>query len=267
MATTVVNPSAGSFPGMDQIDQSFSKIYQMFGSTSGGGTGQGGLQPQPVSGGNDDLTKALRAGSNLLGSTGVNLIGAGGPTLGTGMGVAQGGVDISGTGLQTTQTGLQTLQPSIDFYTKILSGDPRATTQALAPTASNIAQITAGATNAASQGMPGGGYRAATLAGLPFAQAQQVGNAALALQPQAATALGQLGQAQAQIGGEQAQIGQGIAGTGLSIGQLGTVLTGQGLQAIQNMVADYLQKMNINQQAPTAAQTFATITQGLANLI
>lgn len=233
---------------MDQIDQSFSKIYSMFGPTTGGGTGQSGLQPQPVAAGDNDLTRFLRSLTNLTGSTGTALMGTGGSTLGTGLGVTQGGLDVSGTGLQTTQTGLQTMQPSIDFYSKILSGDPTATTQALAPTASNIAQITSGATNQASQGMPAGGYRASTLAGLPFAQAQQVGNAALALQPAAAQALQSLGGQQATIGGEQAQIGQGIAGTGTQIGQLGTQLTGQGLTAFQTALNALIGKASLNVQ-------------------
>jgi hypothetical protein len=176
-------------------------------------------------------------------------------------------VDLSQTGFGTTQTGLQTLQPSIDFYSKILAGNPIATTQALAPTASNIAAITSGATDQASRGMPGGGYRAATLAGLPFAQAQQVGNAALALQPQAAQQLAALGGQQAQIGAEQASIGQGIAGTGLGIGGMGTTLTAQGGQMLQNTIADMLQKMGINISDPGALGAFIGITQGLKNLI
>lgn len=257
MATTIVHPSAGTPPGMDQIDQAFGKIYGMFGNlsqpnTSTGGFGPGGVSPQPVSGSDNSLTAFWRGLSNLAGSAAPGFLQAGGNMLGTGMGVTQGGLDMSGTGFGTTQTGLQTMQPSIDFYQKILSGDPTATTQALAPTAANIAAITSGATNQATQGMPAGGYRAATLAGLPQAQAAQVGNAALQLQPAAAAALGQLGGQQAQIGAEQAQIGQGVSSTGLGVGQLGTVLTGQGLQTLQNTIADILSKMGINIQGGTA---------------
>jgi hypothetical protein len=257
MATTIVNPSGGSVPGMDQIDQAFGRIYNMFGNpgqsnTSTGGTGPGGITPQPISGSDNSLTAFWRGLSNLAGSTVPSFLQSGGNLLGTGMGVTQGGLDMSGTGFGTTTQGLQTLQPSIDFYNKILSGDPTATAQALAPTAANISQITSGATNQATQGLPGGGYRAATLAGLPYAQAAQVGNAALQLQPAAATALGQLGGEQAQIGATQAGIGQGVSQTGLGVGQLGTVLTGQGLQTLQNTIADVLSKMGINIQGGTA---------------
>jgi hypothetical protein len=169
------------------------------------------------------------------------------------MGVTQGGLDITGTGLQT-------MQPSIDFYNKLLAGDPTATTQALAPTAANISQITSGATNQAMQGMPQGGYRAATLAGLPFAQAQQVGNAALQLQPAAAQALGNLGV-------EQAQIGQGVAGTGLGVGGMGLGLVGQGVGAVQNAASDILQKMQINAAAPSGLDIFNKLIGGLTQLI
>lgn len=264
MATTIVNPSGGSVPGMDQIDQSFGRIYNMFGNlgqsnTSTGGFGPSGISPQPVSGSDNSLTAFWRGLSNLAGASAPSFLQSGGNLLGTGMGVTQGGVDMSGTGFGTTQTGLQTLQPSIDFYNQLLQGNPQAVAQALAPTAANISAITSGATNQANQGMPAGGYRASTLAGLPYAQAAQVGNAALALQPQAAQALGQLGQAQAGIGAEQAQIGQGVAQTGLGVGQLGTVLTGQGLQTLQNTIADVLSKMGINIQGGTMTNVIAQL--------
>jgi hypothetical protein len=272
MAVTPIgnaSASSGAVPGMDQIDQAFGKMFSMFGSNTnnlttpyGGGTGPGGVTPEPVSGSDNSLTAIWRGLSNLAGTSAPQLLQAGGNLIGGSMPVVQGGVDMSGTGFGTTQTALGTLQPSIDFYTQLLQGNPQATAQALAPTAANINAITQGATTAASQGQPMGGYRAATLAGLPFAQAAQVGNAALQLQPAAAAALGQLGGEQAQIGSEQAQIGQGVSQTGLGVGQLGTVLTGQGLQTLQNTIADVLNKMGINIQGGTAA-TFSQIVGAL----
>lgn len=278
MGTTLVNPSGG---GVDAIDQAFSKMFSMFGnssggSTGGGGTGAFGLQPQPVSGGNNDLTQYQWSLTNLAGTTGAGLVGAGTGLVGGSIPIIQSGTDIQTAGLGPVATGtgtlgtsLSTLQPSIDFYNKLLQGDPTATAQALAPTASNIAAITAGATNQTSQGTPQGGFRASTLANLPYAQAAQVGNAALQLQPAAAAALQQAAQTQAGIGTQQvgagtaeAGIGQGISQTGLGVGQLGTVLTGQGLQTLQNTIADVLQKMGINIQGGTAA-TFSQIVGSL----
>lgn len=234
MTTTIVNPAAASSGGMDHIDQAFSRINSLFGPISGGGQGAFGVSPQPVSGADNSLTAYFRGLSNLAGTAAPGLL--------------QQGQGVLGTGLDVTGTGLQTMQPSIDFYQKLLSGDPTATTAALAPTAANIAQITAGATDQASRGMPGGGYRAATLAGLPFSQAAQVGNAALQLQPEAAKELGQLG-------GEQAQLG-------LNLGQLGTILSGQGMQGLQNTIQDMMQKMGINIQGGTA-NLFSTVVSSL----
>ena len=266
MATTIVNPSSAAGGATDQIDQDFSKIFSMFGPTTGSSSGSGssGLATQPISG--DSLTQFFRSLSNYLGGTGAGLTSTGTGLVGGGVGVAGTGADIATQGLGTTETGLATMQPAIDFYNKILTGDPTATTAALAPTAANINQITAGATDQASQGMPAGGYRAATLAGLPFAQASQVGNAALQLQPAAAQALDQLGGQQATIGGEQATIGQGISSTGIGVGQLGSTMTGQGLSAAEAALTSLLQKMGYNIQGGTS-NMFNTFTGGLSNLI
>jgi hypothetical protein len=227
-----------STAGFDNIDTAFNRIRGMFGPAvnpaGGGGTGNYGLMPQPVGAGDNDLTRYQRSLTNLLGGTGPGL-------LQTGQGLLGGGVDITQGGLDVTKTGLQTLDVPLDFYKKLLAGDPSATTSALAPTAANIAQITAGATDQAARGLPGGGYRAATMAGLPFAQAAQLGNAALALQPMAAKEI-------AGIGGEQAQIGKGISETGLDLGKLSTILTQFGLGALQNTIEDVLRKAGINVQ-------------------
>jgi hypothetical protein len=238
---------------MDQIDQAFGKIYNMFGNLgqsnlSTGGSGASGISPQPISGSDNSLTAYFRGLSNLAGTTGANMLQAGGNLLGTGTGITQGGLDITGSGLQI-------LQDPTQFYQKLLSGDPSTVTSALAPTAANISQIYTGAQNQASQGMPQGGYRAATMATLPQAQAAQVGNAALAQQAAAAQGLTGIGTDVAEIGGQVAQAGLGEQ-------QLGTVLTGQALQTLQNTIADMMQKMGINIQGGTANQ-FATIVGAL----
>lgn len=242
-------------PGLGQqaafSDQMFNSIHQMFGpaSNASGGNAGGLTNINTLTGGPSALTTGVgsltgTAGANpgntnqfypnqsLLQTTGPNLISAGGGVLNAGLGAS---------GL-----GLQTLQGPQNFYEQLLSGNPAAVTQALAPTATNLAPIYAGATNQASQGLPVGGFRAAELANLPFAQAQQVGNAALGLQPAAAQAL-------AGLGGEQAQIGQGLAGTGLG-------LSGQGLSAIQAAMQGALGKQQVNQQA---GSVFGDIMQAL----
>lgn len=269
MATSIVSPSS-SVPGMNQIDNAFSSIYSMFGNNSGSGTlsggGSGNFGITPLSGPDNSLTGLWYNLANLAGPTAASELQTGGNLVNTGMGVTSGGLDMSGTGFGTTQTALQTMQPSIDFYNAILSGDPTAMTAALSPTASALSTVESGALGTASGGMPAGGYRAATMAGLPQAEAAQVGNAALQLQPAAAAALGQLGNEQAGIGATQAGIGQGVSGTGLGVSGVGTTLTGQGNTELQNLIAAVLNKMGINYQYG-GPQTFATIAGGLNSLI
>ena len=222
------------------------------GTTGGTGGAGGGLAPQPVSGGNDSLTQYFRSLSNLTGQTGVNQVNQGAQTVGQGLSTV-------GTGLGDQATGMQTLQAPIDFYNKLISGDPATMEQALAPTASLISQQYEGAKSATGEGMPAGGFRSTALANLPFAQAGQVGNAALGLQNTAAQQLGVLG-------GQQAGIGQGESSTGLGVAGVGTTQQSQGLTALMGTVTDLLSKMGINQQG-SGANAFSTIAQGLNALI
>lgn len=235
MAATPITGSSG----LDNINNAFGSIHAMFGGgggvgggPTGGGSGAFGLQPQnPFSG--NDLTQMGRSLTNLLGSTG-GFYGQ----LGTGM---------LGTGMGVTQTGLQTMQPSIDFYNKLISGDPSTMTGALAPTAANIANMFSGLNQQLFSGLPSGGYRATAMANSPFAQTQMVGNAALGLQNQAAQGLGQLG-------GQQ-------AGIGLGIGGLGTTMTGQGIQGLSAAENAVLQKMQLNLQEPSPFQDILAALQ------
>lgn len=257
-------------PGMQQIDQAFGNIYSMFGT---GGSpkstnvfGSNVTNPNTMSVGNPNNTGMYSQGTSAEGTAGASFMGAGSNLVGTGLGVTQGGLDMSGAGFGETQQAQQTLQPTVDFYTKLMSGDPATVTSALAPTADNIAAIYSGAVNNANMGSPAGGYRAATLAGLPQAEAAQVGNAALALQPAAAQGLAQASQQENAIGGTQAQIGGSVSGTGQQIAGTGTQLTSQGLTAIQDAVANALQKLGFNAQTG-ALNTFSTISTGLNQLI
>jgi hypothetical protein len=249
----------------DPMSNAFAPIYSMIGGrgggggtqVTGGGSGPFGLQPQGMQG--NDLTQMQRSLTNLLGTTGGQLGQLGQNVLGAGMQGAQ-------QGFGTMEQGLQTLQDPLSYWQAILSGDPTKTAAALGPTATNLSQIFSGATNQAAQGMPGGGYRAATLAGLPQVQASQLGNALLQLQPTAATQLGTLGQ-------EQAQIGSGMGQLGTAIGGLGTQLTGQGLQGLNDAINAVLQKMNLNIQEPSVFQnimkaigTVGGLATGIGNL-
>ena len=241
-------------PGMSQIDQAFGNIYSMFGgksNLSGGGSGPFGTSPQPVSGADNSLTAQQRGTGNLAGQIAPTAFNLGTGLIGTGTGVAQGGLDVMGTGLST-------LQPSIDFYNKLISGDPATMTAALAPTAANLSKIATGAETTLGQGSPMGAYRSLAMANQPFAQTAQIGTAAEQLQPAAAAALGQLG-------AEQATIGQGMAGVGTALSGQGTTMTGQGLQGLMALYNALINKQQVNQQS-TPLTAFDQFASGVANL-
>jgi len=220
------------------------------GGSGGFGSGNAGVAPLPGSG--DPLTTFFRSLSNLTGTTGANLTGAGGQTTAAGLGTAGQGLGVQGSALNT-------LQPSIDFYTKILSGDPTAMEQALAPTATTVENLFQSAQSTAGMQLPQGGYRSTVLAGLPQAAASKVGDAALSLQPNAAAAL--TGAASTEAG-----IGQGISNTGLGVAGVGSTQTSQGLQALMSTIQAALAKMGINIQGGFANQ-FGQIAQGIGALV
>jgi hypothetical protein len=221
-------------------------------STKNSPTDSSGLAPQPVNGANDSLTAFFRSLTNLTGQTGANQVNQGASTIGQGL-------QTVGTGLEGQAAGLSTLNAPIDFYQKLLSGDPATMTAALAPTASLISQQYEGAKSAAGTGLPSGGFRSTAVANLPFAQAGKVGDAALGLQSTAATQLGTLG-------GQQASIGQGISNTGLGVSGVGSTQQSQGLTALMGTITDLLGKMGINLQG-SGVNSFATFSQGLNALI
>ena len=268
MATSIVSPSSMSTPGMSQIDQAFGNIYSMFGGSSGNSNAFGtNLQtPTTMNNTNPSNITMYSQGVSNLGQAGSSLLGEGSNLVDTGMGVTSGGLNMSGDAYGTTQTSLNTLQPTIDYYNKLISGDPATTTAALAPTAANLSTIYSGAVNNASQGSPAGGYRAATLAGLPQAEAAQVGNAALGLQTTAAQGLQSAAGTQNTIAGTQGGIGSSVAGTGQQVAGTGTTLTSQGTQAIQQAVQDALAKLGLNAQTSGLSQ-FDQLMQGIGDVV
>lgn len=273
MATSIVNPS-GSVPGFDQISNSFGQIYNMFapnatnptgitGGNQGGGSGPFGISP--LTNPDNSLTGAWYNMYNLAGPTAASFARQGSGLVDTGTGVAQGGIDMSAGGYGTTQTGLATMQPSIDFYTKLASGDPTAMAQALAPGATAESNIVTNAL-ALNQGGVRGGMQALENANLGTKLAGDVGTAALQLQPAALQQLATLGGEQAQIGGTQAQIGSGVSGVGTNLAGVGTTLTGQGQTGLDTLIADIIQKMSIN-YANSGPNQFASIAGGIGQLL
>lgn len=225
--------------GSDPVGNAFAPVYSMIGGrggtggtqVTGGGSGAFGLQPQGMQG--NDLTQMQRSLTNLLGQTGAQLGPLGQNVLGAGLAGAEQGFGAMGTGLET-------LNQPLAYWQAIMGGDPRATSAALGPTATNLSTIAGGALDKL-RGVPSGGYGALAANLIPQAQAAQLGNALLGLQPQAAQNI-------ASIGAEQAQIGSAMGQLGTGVGGLGTTLTGQGLQGLDAATKDVLQKMGINVQ-------------------
>ena len=199
----------------DPIAGQFSKIRSLIGQPTGPalpGIGQGG--PTGSFSAGPTSSDIFRQGINILGSQGLNWSNLGDTILGTGMGILQ--------------------QPA-DFYSKLLSGDPTTMSQVLAPTAAEISQQYQPALTEARQFLPRGGYGASTAAELPFTIAGQVGNAALGLQPAAASALNQLG---------------------LDVSKLGMGEQAAGATDIQSVVQGVLNKMGVT----------GSLTQSLSNI-
>lgn len=200
----------------DPISAQFSNIRSLIGpqtSTPAIGAPPGAGTPATSPTGTPGFTAGgtssdiLRQGLNLAGGAGTSLFGQGSSILS---------------------------QP-IQFFQALLSGDPTAIQNALAPTAATIRQQFVAPTQQAQQYTPRGGYGAATQAELPFAEASQIGNAALGLQPAAAQALTGIGTGQEQLGLQQIQqLIQGALGKmGVTTGITGNLANvGQFLSSI-----------------------------------
>ena len=197
----------------------------------------GSLSTEPLEG--DSLTQYMRSLTNLLGTSGESMTGA--------------GKDILGKGLKTMDTGLTTLQGPLDYWTKILGGDTGYTSSLVSssPEYKATSAQYAGAERSAATSLPRGGFRSTTLAGLPFEKAGKVSDMFQALRPQAA-------QAVAGIGQTQAQIGQGQAA-------LGTAEQGLGIEQIMGALQGLLQRRGQNTQQDVA--TMSAIGEGIGSIL
>lgn len=148
---------------------------------SGGGSGSFGLQPQPVSGGNDDLTRYQRSLTDLLGTSGAG----------------------------TQAFGFSTVQDPVNYYKGILSGNPAALAEAAAPEISATKQQYAGARRAIDQYSPRGGGRSNATTQSRYNEASDVSNIIAKQRPQAASALSDIGIKEQSLGIEE--LGQAIS--------------------------------------------------------
>lgn len=209
----------------DPIADQFASIHDMFGASTGpagggskassnpasnftlpqfgGGTGSSAppLTMEPT-GGQDSLTVQLRNLLNLLGGSGQDTLNKGGSILDTGLGV--------------TNAGIQDLQDPLAYWSKILSGDKQAMTEATAPEAAALSDSYAAQTAIADTTGARGGYRSSTLANLPFAKARDIGDLQQKLRPEAATNVTAIGNLLSQLGISEQGIGLGEQGVGLA---------------------------------------------------
>lgn len=246
--TQITGPGSGGANPFGTISNAMAPIYSMFGSPSsaggggggltGGGSGPFGLQPQPVSGADNDLTAYQRSMMDLMGTSSANLL-----NMGTG---------VTGAGLGTEAGALQMLQQPYGILSALASGNPSAMTSVAAPLATTLATQANVAGGMADASTPMGGARAVGAAGRPQMLASTIGQSELGYQQQALQQL-------MALAGLVGNIGGNITGTG-------TTLTGQGLQGEQNTVADILQKMGINITGGTANQ-FSNVVSAIGSLL
>lgn len=168
-------------------------------TTSGGNTS---LMFEPTSEG-DSLTQFLRALNNYLQAQGKS-------TYDTGQSIFGAGANVAGQAPGT-------LQPTIDYWTKLLSGDKTAMNQAVAPTATAIGNQYDTASRSAATSLPRGGYSSGLQASLPFQKATQIGSLFEKLQPMAAQELQGAAQTQGALGQNIANLGLGESGLGFNL--------------------------------------------------
>lgn len=148
------------------------------------------LAPEPISG--DSLTQFIRALANSTAARGNTLVDQGTQAIGK----AQ-----------------DTLHPAVDFWTKILSGDKNAISEAIAPAAEQLHQSYDTARQTAATLAPRGGGTTQANAQLPFQEAGQLTSLVSQLKPAAASALPGIANAQ----GGLAQI---LQNSGLNLSNL-----------------------------------------------
>jgi len=150
------------------------------------------------------------------------------------------GADYAPTAQGTASKALGTLDPAVAYWNAILKGGPEATA-AVAPYATQVGTNYANAGAVARSGLPAGGYSATIQAGLPFAQAHDVNDALLKLQPEAAKNLNTIAGTQSTIGSLQGNLAQILFNAG--IGQ-----EGQGSNLLQAVLQAILGKNQVNVQ-------------------
>lgn len=192
----------------DPISDQFDKIWGMVSPSQSGGSGgttdQNGIVKEPSEG--NSLTKFLRSTFNLAGDQ---------------------SAEDRGQGQANIGAGVSAMEQPFNYWSAILSGDPQALAKAIGPTVGAVDRQFEGARRSASELMPRGGFRSATLANLPFQEAGKISDSILSQQKDAATNVAQIGQFLSTLGLSQEQMSMSLLSM-LTSGQL--TVRGQDIQ-------------------------------------
>lgn len=214
-------------------------------------TGKTGVATEPIEG--DSMTRLMRSFLNMLGLSGEGAFNFGGQLLGSGGDVFKAGGDVF-------SKGVESFKAPQDYWSKILGGDKQAMTEAIAPESEALSDQYAAASRAAETSGPRGGYRAATMANLPFAKARDIGDLYQKLRPQAASQLTGIAQALSQLGLGQEGVGIGEQQVGISEQQTG-------LDAIVKALSGLLERRGQNMGIGSFASQFKNVAEALSALI
>jgi hypothetical protein len=223
----------------DSLDNGGQKDPTSF--TAQGGTYKpGDLAIEGIDKSQDSLTQFMRSITNLTGQTGKDFLAKGDATFTQGRG--------------TTQQGKDTIGPALDFWMKLLSGDPAAQANAIAPTARTIVSQYDAAKKAALTTAPRGGARSGVLAEMPFKKAGDIGTLIQQLQPKAA--------------GEVSDIGKFLSQLGITESGLGLTQSGLGLQSLAATLQGLLGRRGQNiQENATTMQMLAGFGEAIGKIV
>lgn len=208
----------------------------------GGSPYTGGFAQEGLDNSQDSLTQAMRSLTNMLGTSGPQLIGQGQKGYATGQQTLAGAIP-------TLKQSLQGLAAPEQYYQNLLSGDKAAMESAVAPETSSILDQYRGKRSQMAKLGPRGGGTNEAIAGSQFGQAGDVAKVLQSVRPQAA-------QGATQVAGQRADVGKGIANVGQAQAGLGLSESGQGIQQLQEALQGLLARRGQNMGPGSIANQF-----------
>lgn len=213
----------------------------------------GGLSLEPVSGGDNSITKFIRSIEGLTGTAGQSTFDTGQKQLGSGQ-------QLLGGGGKTFNQGVSSMAPALDYLTRLVKGDSADTDQALQPQVDAIkGSFDQARKLIATQGRGGG--KSELLAEAPFEEAKTIANTKSSARTAAVSQLSQLSNQLAQLGLSQESVGLGQEGVALGESGLGAQLLGESAG-----IASTTRGQDFSQQA-ALQNMLGNLGSGIAGLI